>query len=483
MSTIVNDRAAGAIFGTACGDALGAGYEFGPPLPDGAVVRMQGGGGFGWAPGEWTDDTSMAVPILQAVAAGESLAHEAVLDHLVATWAAWSREAKDVGVQTSQVLRGLRSPTAQAARAAAKAVHDRAGRSGGNGSLMRTAPVALAFLGDTVDGLAEAAGAISGLTHFEPDAADACVLWCAAIRHAIRHGEFDVRGGLPLLPADRRARWAALIDEAEMQRPRDFPNNGWVVQAFQAAWCAIATTPVPEEVPARHLRLALEAAVRGGNDTDTVAAIAGGLLGARWGASAVPAAWRRILHGWPGLDAPALTRLAVLAVDGGTGDGTGWPAAERVRPFGARTLVTHPHDDGVLLGSLAALDDLPADVDVVVSLCRTGRRQTDREQVEFWLIDQDGSNPNLDLVLRDAADTVAALRAEGKRVLLHCAEGRSRTPSVGALYSVLHRGVPADRALAEVTAALPEGAPQRFLQDAVLRIARTTPTVTCEERR
>src|SRR5258708_34915832 len=47
--------------------------------------------------------------------------------------------------------------------------------------------------------------------------------------------------------------------------------------------------------------LALDAAVRGGNDTDTVAAIAGGLLGAAYGASAVPADWRRVLHGWPDL--------------------------------------------------------------------------------------------------------------------------------------------------------------------------------------
>jgi hypothetical protein len=132
--------------------------------------------------------------------------------------------------------------------------------------------------------------------------------------------------------------------------------------------------------------------------------------------------------------------------------------------------VPHPHDDGLLLGSLAALDDLPEDVDAVVSLCRVGRRQTDREQVEFWLVDQPGRNPNLDLVLRDAVDTIAALRAEGKRVLVHCAEGRSRTPSVGALYSAVHLGIPAGRALAEVTAALPEGAPAPFLQEAVLRI-------------
>ena len=77
---------------------------------------------------------------------------------------------------------------------------------------------------------------------------------------------------------------------------------------------------------ADHLRLALDAAVRGGDDTDTVAAIAGGLLGAVYGASAVPAEWRR--------DAARLAR----ACDPGPG-GAGHPNREggasprRLRPI------------------------------------------------------------------------------------------------------------------------------------------------------
>jgi ADP-ribosyl-[dinitrogen reductase] hydrolase len=70
-----------------------------------------------------------------------------------------------------------------------------------------------------------------------------------------------------------------------------------VVTAFQAALAAIIHTPVPEEEPGGHLRDALVAAVRIGDDTDTVAAIAGGLLGARWGASAVPDGWWQVIHG------------------------------------------------------------------------------------------------------------------------------------------------------------------------------------------
>ena len=70
------------------------------------------------------------------------------------------------------------------------------------------------------------------------------------------------------------------------------------------------------------------ARVRGGGDTDTVAAIAGSLAGAVHGGSAVPLGWKRRLHGWPGIDANDLTRLACLAVRHGRTDDEGWPLVE-----------------------------------------------------------------------------------------------------------------------------------------------------------
>ena len=62
MNELVVDRAIGAGLGSAVGDALGAGYEFTNPAPD-DPIEMIGGGPFGWAPGEWTDDTQMATAI------------------------------------------------------------------------------------------------------------------------------------------------------------------------------------------------------------------------------------------------------------------------------------------------------------------------------------------------------------------------------------------------------------------------------------
>ncbi len=470
------DRAIGAVLGTAAGDALGAGYEFGPALPDDAVVTMKGGGGFAWAPGEWTDDTSMAVPILRELAAGANLLDAATQNRIVAAWAEWARTANDVGIQTRQVLAGLAAhggPTADAARASARQVHDRSGRSGGNGSLMRTAPVALGYLAASEEqALADAARALSTLTHHEDDAGDACVLWCLAIRHAVLTEEADARIGLPWLPPERQERWAGLLAEAESRQPRDFTRNGWVVEALQAAWSAI-----------HHgdgLADALEWAVRGGGDTDTVAAIAGALAGAARGASGIPFRWRRMLHVWPGLRAQQLGDLAILATRGGLDDAAGWPSAARVDYTGWGDIgvcVPHPHDPDVLIGAVGALDALPVEVDAVVSLCRLGTQQVPERipagaQHRVWLLDSDDpdANPHLDEVLRDAADAVAALRAEGRTVLLHCVQAQSRTPTVAALYAALHRGVEARRAWDEVLASLPGARPNAAFREAYGRM-------------
>lgn len=477
------DRIAGVMLGMAAGDALGAGYEFGSSLPEDAPITMKGGTGFGWAPGEWTDDTSMAIPILEAVVAGRDLRSEAVLDSIVAGWAHWAQTAPDIGVQLRAILSGS-EPNAASVRSMAREYHDRHGRSASNGSLMRTAPIALAYLDDPV-GLAEAARAVSDLTHFDDDAGDACVLWSLAIRHAVVTGVLDVRVGLEALPTDRQELWATRIDEAEEMPPAAFTHNGWVVQALQAAWSAIARTCSTD---ASHLRHALEAAVRGGHDTDTVAAIAGSLLGARWGASAVPAEWRRVIHGWPGMRGTTLMRFAVLAAHGGESDTHGWPRDERFdySAWGdVSTLVRHPHDDGVWLGAIGALDALPAEVDAVVSLCRVGASQVPEhitEHVEVWLADRDepDQNPNLDFVLNDTAAVITALRAEGHTVLLHCVQAQSRTPSVAALYAAQYLGIPLEQAYEDVCGALPAASPRLFLKEASARICGHVADVAVE---
>ena len=104
LTAAQRDRACGVLLATAAGDALGAGYEFGPALPPGTPVSMIGGGGFNWEPGEWTDDTSMAIAIAQVAARGADLRDPAAQDDIVARWVDWSRTAKDVGTHTRRIL-------------------------------------------------------------------------------------------------------------------------------------------------------------------------------------------------------------------------------------------------------------------------------------------------------------------------------------------------------------------------------------------
>lgn len=321
------DRARGVLLASAVGDALGAGYEFGS-APYSGTPEMIGGGLGDFAPGEWTDDTAQAMAIARVAATGADLRDEAALDAIARGFADWFAPGPpDVGVQTARVLSlAGRVPSAADMRAAARRVHEDSGRSAGNGSLMRTAPVALAHLSDPA-AIVEAAMAVSALTHHDPLAGEAAALWCLMIRRAVLEGslpdagscvdELELHRGAPSLHD-----WRGALAEAEAGPPARFTTNAWAVGALQAAWSAITHTPASVEDPSRHLRDALARAIGIGHDTDTVAAIAGALLGARWGASAVPREWRAPLHGWgadgePGEGgADVLVRLAGACVGG-----------------------------------------------------------------------------------------------------------------------------------------------------------------------
>jgi ADP-ribosylglycohydrolase len=453
------DRAAGVLLASAAGDALGAGYEFSYPRVE-DPIDMIGGGPFGFAPGEWTDDTSMTVAVARVTANGIDLRSAAGLDGVAVGFGEWfADDPKDVGNQTRAVLSARDISGAEMRSTARKLI----GKTGGNGSLMRTAAVGVAYLDDE-KACAQAALAVSELTHHDERAGQACQLWSHAIRHAVLHGTFEgVHGYLDTDGADAEF-WRPLLLEAERGTPQDFPNNGWVVHALQTAWWAITHATSHD---AHHLEEALELAVRAGHDTDTTAAIAGALLGARWGASAVPARWRRILHGWPGLRAKDLMTLGLLTAGGGRDDSTGWPSIGSMDYTGwqtGRPAVQHPHDSGLFVGGYQAAV-AGGRYDAVVSLCRMGSTGLNTgEHVEFWLADKGpAGNPNLTFVLDDAVRTIKELRADGKIVLVHCVEGSSRTPSVAARYSVMLGKNPQD-----VLTAMPWARPNQDLWKAAV---------------
>ena len=462
LSSAQHDRAVGALVGLAVGDALGAGYEFTTPGP--SDPQMIGGGGFGWEPGEWTDDTQMAICIARVLETGS-----VDVDRIGEGFLEWYRSSpKDVGNMTRAVLSRAKAG-ADLHSAAARYYEGHPHSAAGNGSLMRTAPVALAFLERPDRELMEIAMSVSALTHADPQAQEACAIWCLGIKYAVLDATFEgVQGALELMPSESKATWTKLRDEAETRSPMDFTGNGYVVRALQAAWSAITQTDQGKEFPCLHLQVALKTAVSIGDDTDTVGAITGMLVGARWGGSAIPALWTERLHGWPDWSHGRLARSAQLITRGGESDENGWPSGESMIDHYANvwkargTYVSLPQDPGVAIGDALALrnDDLSADV--VVSLCRMGTSDVKATQHHvIHMIDAPGrdQNPNLRFLIKDLASSIVRWRAAGRTVFVHCVGAQSRTPTLAAASLCESLGLSGSEALEEVRELLPRMSP------------------------
>ncbi|MFZ2511090.1 MAG: ADP-ribosylglycohydrolase family protein, partial [Gordonia sp. (in: high G+C Gram-positive bacteria)] len=142
------DRACGAVLGSAVGDALGAPYEFGCATVGSDGPQMIGGGLGSFAPGEWTDDTTMAWCTLDVAASGQDLRSPEALTAMGRNFRTWfESHPPDIGMQTRSILSDVGpDPTAELLTAASDGLHHRTGRTAGNGSLMRTAAVALPYL-------------------------------------------------------------------------------------------------------------------------------------------------------------------------------------------------------------------------------------------------------------------------------------------------------------------------------------------------
>ncbi|MFD7447796.1 ADP-ribosylglycohydrolase family protein [Kitasatospora sp. NPDC059827] len=277
-------RAAGAVLGAAVGDALGAPYEFGPAgalsarFPLGGAELVAGGG---WELGEATDDTQMAVLVAESLLERGELDLPDIFDRF-RRWAA--AEPKDIGIQTESVL------TSGYAWDLAAAVHfNTTLRAAGNGSLMRAATSAVAFAGAGREATMAAARRIAALTHGDRAAWEGTAVFHELVRLAL--DGTDPLAELPTVLAavdpDDRERYATVL-APDWHPDRATEPNGAVWPCLGSAVWALRTTDGFEA--------AVHAAVDLGGDTDTVAAVTGGLAGARYGLAAIPARWTEPLH-------------------------------------------------------------------------------------------------------------------------------------------------------------------------------------------
>lgn len=268
---------------SAIGDALGASYEFEQTLPRGETPRLHPYGGRGMEshePGEWTDDTSMALCIALAGTLGD-LRTEEGLDILAQLYTRWAIEyPSGIGGQTRKVLdfKNWEDVSAEALRKRAAAhLRENPNGSAGNGSLMRVHPVALLDL-DREDA-AQVARSVTELTHADPLCLDASVLWVDMLRSALETNKLRPQAGLDLIPEERKAFWMNTIYDALETESSVFGSEPWwVVPAFQQALSAVhKNLNVIDSDP---MRIFTEIIATEECDSDTICAIAGGLMGA-----------------------------------------------------------------------------------------------------------------------------------------------------------------------------------------------------------
>ncbi len=299
----LRDKFRGVLLGLAVGDAMGAPLEFQPArAPANYMTEMIGGGWQQLAPGEWTDDTQLALCIV------DSLIAKSVFDpdDIARRFVAWMDSGpKDIGLHTTRVLSAIRdgTPWDQAAVEVQEADPDNAP----NGSLMRCAPLAM-YLYKRPDYAASLSPVLSRITHAHPDCEAACVLLNVAIAKLLTgvHASDAIEAGYnacDTISDSFRERMRRAMEPANDTSP-----TGWVLDTLEVALWSFLHTSTYE--------MAVLEAVNRGADADTVGAVVGALAGARYGVATIPERWLALLMDRDELIAKA-DHLLQLAINSG----------------------------------------------------------------------------------------------------------------------------------------------------------------------
>lgn len=272
------DRAVGALLGLAIGDAIGTTLEFCARDTREAVTDMVGGGPFGLKPGEWTDDTAMALCLADSLLACGGLDQRDLMQRFCRWWRKGENSCTgtcfDIGNTTRKAL-------ARFERTGDAVAGSTDPRSAGNGSLMRIAPVAIYWHYDRIAAEAAARGQ-SVTTHGAAAAVEACAFFTHLLIDAIEGQSKEEILRERAWPADTnvdkiaRGCWRA-------KSRVEIRSSGYVIHTIEAALWSVAQ--------AHNFREAVLTAANLGDDADTVAAVSGQLAGALWGASALPKEW------------------------------------------------------------------------------------------------------------------------------------------------------------------------------------------------
>ncbi len=282
-----NDRIAGCLIGLACGDAVGATLEFQDRGTFEPISDMIGGGPFNLRPGEWTDDTSMALCLASSLIGHRGFnAHDQMLRYVQwyqTGYMSSTGRCFDIG---GTVLGALRS-FGLSGEPYSGPIDE---FSAGNGSIMRLGPIPM-FYSDWADAIYYS-GESSRTTHGAKECIAACQLLGSMLHKAINgqpkeeilFGKHFPQGSDYKLPMKINA----IANGDYTMKDRDsIRGSGYVVQSLEAAlWCFYSTGSYKAAI--------LEAANLG-DDADTTGAICGQIAGAYYGRRGIPELWQKRL--------------------------------------------------------------------------------------------------------------------------------------------------------------------------------------------
>lgn len=290
LGTNINalDRAMGCLAGLAVGDALGTTLEFKRPGSFDPIDDIVGGGPFHLKPGQWTDDTSMALCLAESLLECDGFDLRDQADQYVHWWQEGHMSATgscfDIGNTVSAALASfLRTGTPESGSTSPHAA--------GNGSIMRLAPVPIYYkAAEDAVGRSEAS---SRSTHQAPACLDACrylggILW--ALIHGATKDEVlePLYSPLGTLVLDDPALRAVALGSFKEKQPPAIRGTGYVVQSLEAALWAFYRSD--------NFRDGALLAVNLGDDADTTGAIYGQIAGACYGLQGIPGPWLEKLH-------------------------------------------------------------------------------------------------------------------------------------------------------------------------------------------
>ena len=285
------DRFRGCLLGLAAGDALGTTLEFKRPGTFQPINDMTGGGPFRLRPGQWTDDTSMALCLAASlIERGEFDPMDQMLRYV--RW-------RDEGYLSStgscfDIGNTIASALSRFSRDGEPFAGSSDSFSAGNGSLMRLAPVPMYFAGDAAEAINRSADS-SRTTHGAEEAVDACRYFAGLLVGALNGVDKETLLSACYCPAEglwERSPMAEKIARVaggsfKHRGPPEIRGTGYVVESLEAVLWAFHKS--------QDFREGALLAANLGDDADTTAAIYGQIAGAHYGAEAIPAEWREVL--------------------------------------------------------------------------------------------------------------------------------------------------------------------------------------------